>query len=140
MTDKNLTGAAPKDESKVKLTPTQSGLPPVPTTKILAMGNIPTPLTLEQRKALGHKELSATVRLYLAGKIDQWWYRQDGHGVVFLMNVTSVDEARELLESLPFGQAKLLKFDLLPGSIGASAGAPRSPSSCRRITSASGRH
>ncbi len=40
--------------------------------------------------------------------------RQDGRGVVFLMNVTSIDEARELLESLPFGQAKLLKFDLLP--------------------------
>lgn len=34
--------------------------------------------------------------------------------VVFVMNVTSLDEARELLESLPFGQAKLLKFDLLP--------------------------
>ena len=101
------------DESKVKLT-AQSGLPPVPTTKILAMGNIPTPLTLEQRKALGHHEVSATVRLYLTGKIDQWWYRQDGHGVVFLMNVTSIDEARGLLESLPFGQARLLKFDLLP--------------------------
>ena len=102
------------DESKVKLTPAQSGLPPVPTTKILAMGNIPTPLTLEQRRALGHKEVSATVRLCLAGKIDQWWYRQDGHSVVFLLNATSVDEARELLESLPFEQARLLKFDLLP--------------------------
>ena len=102
------------DESKEKLIPTPDGLPPVPTTKILGIGNFPTPLTLEQRKALGHNEVSATVRLYLAGKIDQWWYRQDGHGVVFLMNVTSVDEARDLLESLPFGNAKLLKFDLLP--------------------------
>lgn len=102
------------DESKEKLIPTPGGLPPVPTTKILGIGNFLTPLTLEQRKALGHNEVSATVRLYLAGKIDQWWYRQDGHGVVFLMNVTSVDEARDLLESLPFGNAKLLKFDLLP--------------------------
>lgn len=101
------------DESKAKVTPTQRGLPPVPTTKILAMGNIPTPLTLEQRKALGHNEVSATLRLYLAGKIDQWWYRQDGHGVVFLMNMTSIEEARRLLESLPFGQARLLQFDLL---------------------------
>jgi hypothetical protein len=102
------------DEPNKKLTPTPSGLLPVPTTKILGIGNIPTPLTLEQRKAIGHKEVSGTVRLYLAGKIDQWWYRQDGRGVVFLMNATSIDEARELLESLPFGQAKLLKFDLLP--------------------------
>jgi hypothetical protein len=112
MTDKGQTGVAPRDESKVKLT-AQRGLPPVPTTKILAMGNIATPLTLVQRKALGHNEVSATVRLYLTGKIDQWWYRQDDHGVVFLLNVTSIDEARELLESLPFERAKLLKFDLL---------------------------
>lgn len=86
---------------------------PVPTTKILAVGHFPAPLTAEQRKALGHKEVSDTVRMYLAGKIDQWWYRQDGLGVLFLLNVTSVDEARQLVESLPFGAAKLLKFDLM---------------------------
>jgi hypothetical protein len=113
MIDKGEQELFPMDESEVKATPAQSGLPPVPTTKILALGSIPTPLTLEQRKALGHDEVSATVRMYLAGKIDQWWYRQDGHGVVFLMNVTSVDQARELLETLPFGRAKLLKFELL---------------------------
>jgi hypothetical protein len=54
-----------------------------------------------------------TVRLYLAGKIDQWWSRQDGKGPVFLMNATSVEEARALLATLPFGQAKLMEFDLI---------------------------
>jgi hypothetical protein len=29
------------------------------------------------------------------------------------MNVTSVEEARALLETLPFGQAKLMEFDLI---------------------------
>ena len=93
---------------------TPSAFPRVPTTKILGIGHFPVPLTAEQRKALGHKEVSDTVRLYLAGKIDQWWYRQDGHGVVFLMNVTSVDEARQLLECLPFAHTNLLKFDFTP--------------------------
>lgn len=86
---------------------------PVPTTKILAVGHFPVPLTAEQRKALGHKEVFDTVWMYLAGKIDQWWYRQDGLGVLFLLNATSVDEAKQLVESLPFGHAELLKFDLM---------------------------
>ena len=46
----------------------------------------------------------ATLRLYLAGKIDQWWIRQTQTGPVFLLNVTSVEEARTLMESLPLGE------------------------------------
>lgn len=53
------------------------------------------------------------VQMYLAGKIDRWWYRQDRLGVLFLLNVTSVDEAKQLVESLPFGNAQPLKFDLM---------------------------
>ena len=34
--------------------------------------------------------------------------------MVFLMNLTSVDEARQLLESLPFAHAKLVQFVLTP--------------------------
>ena len=101
-------------DSQDRPTATPSAFPGVPTTKILGIGHFPAPLTAEQRKVLGHSEVSDTVRMYLVGKIDQWWYRQDGHGVVFLMNVTSVDEARQLLESLPFAHANLLKFDLTP--------------------------
>ena len=102
------------NEAPDKPAATPSAFPPVPTTKILGIGHFPVALTAEQRKALGHREVSDTVQLYLAGKIDQWWYRQDGHGVLFLMNVTSVDEARRLLESLPFAHANLLKFDFTP--------------------------
>jgi hypothetical protein len=60
------------------------------------------------------KEVPDTVRLYLSGKIDQWYVRQDGKGVVFLLNVSSVEEAHTLLEQLPLGQAKLMEFDLMP--------------------------
>ena len=101
-------------ESSDKQNLTPSGLPPVPTTRILAMGHLVSPLTPEQRHTVGGKEVPATVRLYLMGKIDQWWYRQDGKGVIFLINGASVDEAREVVESLPFAQAKLMTFELLP--------------------------
>ncbi len=60
------------------------------------------------------QEVRDTVRLYLAGKIDQWFVRRDQNGVVFLLNVGSVAEAHELLEKLPLGQAKLMEFDLIP--------------------------
>jgi len=83
--------------------------PAVPTTKILAIGHFTKPPTPEQLKELFPKEVPATLRLYLAGKIDQWWIRQAQPGPVFLLNVTSVEEARVLMEELPLGQAGLMK-------------------------------
>ena len=91
----------------------KGAFPAVPTTKILAIGRFLAPLTPEQRKAILPREVPDTVRLFLAGKIDQWWSRQDQRGPVFLMNVTSVEEARALLETLPLGRAKLMEFDLI---------------------------
>ena len=94
---------------------TPGGLPPVPTTKVLAIGQLVAPLTLEQRKVMRPKEVPATLRMYLDGKIDQWWFRKDEKGgIVFLMNATSVEEANRVLEKLPLHQAKLLTFELIP--------------------------
>ncbi len=85
----------------------------VPTTKILAIGQLSAPMTPEQRRTIMPKEVPDTVRLYLAGKIDQWYIRQDGKGVVFLLNCSSVEEAHTLLERLPLGKAGLMTFDLV---------------------------
>ena len=85
--------------------------PVVPTTRVLAWGRFVTPPTPEQVKEYFPAEVPATLKLYLEGKIDQWWVRQDQTGPVFLMNVTSIAEAHEILESLPLGKAKLMVFD-----------------------------
>jgi hypothetical protein len=85
--------------------------PIVPTTKILATGRFTSPPTPEQIEAIFPKEVPATLKLYLAGKIDQWWARQDQKGPVFLMNVTTIEEARALLDELPLGKAKLMEFE-----------------------------
>jgi hypothetical protein len=83
-----------------------------PTTRVLAIGHLN-----EGRDKLApfmQQEVRETVRLYLAGKLDQWFVRRDQNGVVFLLNVSTVAEARELLEALPLGKAKLMSFDLIP--------------------------
>ena len=87
--------------------------PVVPTTKILAIGQFTKPPTPEQIKDIFPKEVPATLRLYLAGKIDQWWIRQTQTGPVFLLNATSVEEARALMETLPLGQAGLMKHEFI---------------------------
>jgi len=87
--------------------------PAVPTTRILAIGQFTKPPTPEQIKELFPKEVPATLRLYLAGKIDQWWIRQAQPGPVFLLNVTSVEEARVLMEELPLGRAGLMKHEFI---------------------------
>ncbi len=70
--------------------------------------------TSEKTAPVMQQEVRDTVRLYLSGKLDQWFVRKDQRGVVFLLNVTTVAEARELLEKLPLGEKKLMEFDLIP--------------------------
>ena len=58
-------------------------------------------------------EVRATVRNHLAGKIEQWYFKTEGYGVVFIMNATSTDEAHEILEKLPLGVAGIMEIELI---------------------------
>ena len=90
-------------------------MPTVPTTKVIAIGSVAGNMAPGSATAnIMPQEVSDTVRLYLAGKIDQWYSRKDTRGVVFLMNVSSVEEAHALLEKLPLGVAGIMKFELIP--------------------------
>jgi hypothetical protein len=89
-------------------------MPTVPTTRILALGHLTTGTTRAAVMPIMKQEVPATVRLYLAGKIDQWYTRKDMNGVVFILNCATVEEAHALLEKLPLGVAKLMEFDLIP--------------------------
>lgn len=101
--------------SAIAQTPTAlPGMATVPTTKVLAIGSLTGKGTPADATGMMSQEVPATVRLYLAGKIDSWYVRKDTRGVVFLMNVTTIEEAHELLEKLPLGVAGLMKFDLIP--------------------------
>jgi hypothetical protein len=86
----------------------------VPTTKVLAIGSLTSIGAGDARRAVMPAEVRETVKLYLAGKIDQWYVRQDGAGVVFILNTDSLAEAKAELEALPLGQAKMMSFELIP--------------------------
>ena len=85
-----------------------------PTTRILAVGAIVPGADVRQVLAILPSEARATTELYLAGKIDQWYSQQDKRGVVFILNVTDLKTAQDMLEALPLGQAHLMKFELTP--------------------------
>ena len=56
-------------------------------------------------------EVRATVALYLDGKIQQWYSRGDGQGVLFIMACSSVAEAKGLMDALPLAKADLAAFE-----------------------------
>ena len=83
--------------------------------KVFALGLFAKPLTDEQRKRILPKEVPDTLRLYLDGKIDQFWFREDKPGgVVFLMNSASVEEAKSIIEALPLAANGYLVFEYIP--------------------------
>lgn len=58
-------------------------------------------------------EAPATLRLYLDGKIEQFWFRQDKPGVIFLMNVETLEEAKAAVESLPLTAGGFAEYELM---------------------------
>jgi hypothetical protein len=92
----------------------QSPAASTPTTKILAIGTINPGVDPAKALAILPNEVRDTVSLYLDGKIDQWYSLEDRRGVVFLLNVTDIAAAHEMLEKLPLGQAHLMSFELIP--------------------------
>ena len=60
------------------------------------------------------EEVRATVKLYLDGKIDQWYSRTDGKGVVFFITRKDADEAKALMDELPLAKNGLVDFTYTP--------------------------
>jgi hypothetical protein len=63
-------------------------------------------------KALLANEVRETARLSLTGKLEQWYFTPDNNAVIFILNVTDVNDAHAMLEHLPLGQAGLMQFQL----------------------------
>jgi hypothetical protein len=88
--------------------------PPTPTTRILAIGTVNPGVDPAAVRSILPNEVRETVKLYLDGKIDQWFSLQDRNGVAFILNVTDPAAAHYMLEKLPRGQARLMSFELIP--------------------------
>src|SRR5882757_7163244 len=70
--------------------------------KVMAIGTLQA-LTPEQQRTYMPKEVPATLQIYLDGKMEQFWLRDEEAGVIFLMTVDSVEEADTILKALPLG-------------------------------------
>jgi hypothetical protein len=91
--------------------------PPVPqpkTTNVLVILTAKPGVTPDRIAKIMPAEIRATVRLYLDGKIQQWYSRGDGRGVVFLLASTDVEEARALIDALPLSKENLMDHEYLP--------------------------
>jgi hypothetical protein len=94
-----------------------SGVPSAAIPKTTAVLVILTPrqgVTPQQIMAVIPKEIQATARLYLDGKIREWYSRGDGKGVVFLVDAKTEDEARALMETLPLAKEHLMDHQYIP--------------------------
>ncbi len=82
-----------------------------PTTAVLTRLTVKPDVDRTQLMKVMPQEVRDTVKLYLDGKIQQWYSLIDGRGVVFVLNCSTVAEAKALMEGLPLGKAKLADFE-----------------------------
>jgi hypothetical protein len=82
--------------------------------KILAIGSIVKPPSDEQRAQIMPQEVPHTLQLYLDGIVDQYWFRQDRPGPVFLMNVDSVEKAKAVIDEMPIVKAGFAAYEFIP--------------------------
>ena len=94
-----------------------SGVPSVAipkTTEVLVVQTPKQGVTAQQILAVIPAEIRATVKLYLDGKIHQWYSRGDGKGVIFLVDAKTEDEARAIMETLPLAKEQLMDTQYIP--------------------------
>jgi hypothetical protein len=96
---------------------TASGVPSaaIPkTTAVLVIETAKQGVNPQKIMAVIPEEIRATVKLYLDGKIREWYSRGDGKGVIFLVDAKTEDEARALIETLPLAKEQLMDHQYIP--------------------------
>jgi hypothetical protein len=81
--------------------------------KVIAIGSLVQTITPEQLQQIMPKEVPATLKHYLDGTVEQFWFREKA-GPIFLMNVESLDQAKAELATLPLVVAGLMTYELMP--------------------------
>jgi hypothetical protein len=83
--------------------------------KVFAIASASPALTPDIIQKHLPSEVPATLKLYLEGKVEQFWFREKV-GPIFLMNVESVEQAKSILDKLPFVADKLMTYEFMPVS------------------------
>jgi hypothetical protein len=83
--------------------------------KILAIAKVDPQTTFEKIQPHLEAEVKNAWKLYKEGKFREMYSCQDRPmGVVFVLECNSVDEARKILDELPFVRDKLIDFEIIP--------------------------
>ena len=83
--------------------------------KILAIAKVDPQTTLEKIKPLLEAEVKYAWKLYKEGSVREMYTCQDRPmGVVFILECSSIDEARKSLNELPFVHEKFIDFEIIP--------------------------
>jgi hypothetical protein len=91
-----------------------SGGPTPKVTEVLVILTAKPGVNRQQIMQIMPAEIRETVKLYLGGKIRQWYSRGDGKGVLFFVDAKTVDEARAVMESLPLAKENLMDHEYIP--------------------------
>lgn len=91
-----------------------AGVPVPKTTDVMVILTVRLGVTREQIMKIIPAEIRATVKLYLEGKIRQWYSRGDGRGVILFLDVKTVDEAHAIINALPLSKENFMDHEFIP--------------------------
>ena len=84
------------------------------TTEVMVILTAKKGVNRQQIMSVMPAEIRATVKLYLDGKIRQWYSRGDGQGVILILDAKTVDEAMALIDPLPLSKEDLMDHEYIP--------------------------
>jgi hypothetical protein len=82
--------------------------------KILAIEHERAGVTEEEIRPHLKAEAARVWELYLAGVIRETYFRPDQHAAVLMLECAGDDQARQLLDTLPLVEARLIDFEIIP--------------------------
>jgi hypothetical protein len=82
--------------------------------KIIAIERETPGATAEQFQPHLRAEAMQAWRLYQTGVIREWYFSQDAHCAVLMLECDDADEARQALNTLPLVREGLITFDIIP--------------------------
>jgi muconolactone delta-isomerase len=82
--------------------------------KILAMDHLLPGVTMEQVMSQMKAEAAQAWELMKAGVIRENYLRGDGKGAVAILECSSVDEAKAIMNTFPLVKAGLIEFEFIP--------------------------
>jgi hypothetical protein len=101
-------------QSPVASSQPPSDAPTPKTTEVIVILTAKEGVTRQQIMNVMPAEVRATVKLYLDGKIRQWYSKGDGRGVVFVIDAKTVEEAHAAIDAMPLSKEHLVDHEYIP--------------------------